>query len=86
MSNKRYIVIDSTKYIGKFSAYDTLTKREIPCHNLATAKSVCKKFNKESLFCEVCECDPCDCNDGCKTDNTKKEDAFESYWRMWGDR
>jgi hypothetical protein len=77
MNSKRYIVIESTRYIGKFSAYDTLTKREIPCHNLATARNVCKEMNKEDKFCQVCECDPCDCNDGCKE---------EEYWKIWGDK
>ena len=36
---KRYIVIKSTKFIGKFSVYDMITGDEIPCHNYATAKN-----------------------------------------------
>jgi len=72
---KRYIVIKSTKFIGKFSVYDMITGDEIPCHNYATAKntSIDKNLTTEtpntntayvssSCFCECCECDPCDCD------------------------
>jgi len=84
MNNKRYIVIESTKYIGKFSVYDIVSKEEIPCHNLATARSICKEKNHQNHLndaCEVCECDPCDCYDGCKPIDSEHE-----YWKMWGDK
>lgn len=45
MSEKRYIIIDSTKFVGKFSVYDTLKKEEHPCHNYATAKNLCQEWN-----------------------------------------
>jgi|11_taG_2_1085331.scaffolds.fasta_scaffold00478_2 hypothetical protein len=63
----RYIIIESTKFIGKFSIYDTVLEVETACHNYATAKSLCAQWNKdtsvcESCICEACECDPCDCH------------------------
>jgi hypothetical protein len=58
----RYIIIDSTKYIGRFSVYDTIEDKETPCHNHATAKSLCKQWNEDHSVCEVYECDPCDCH------------------------
>lgn len=47
-----------------------------------------KDFNP----CEVCECDPCDCYDGCEPIVTKKDDEKnikkidreEEFWKMWG--
>lgn len=58
----RFIIIDSTKYIGKFSVYDTILKIETPCHNHATARTLCTQWNKDSNPCVACECDPCDCH------------------------
>ena len=83
---ERFIVIHSTKFVGKFSIYDTMLEIETPCHNYVTAKTLCKEWNRKNNFCEICRCDPCDCNDGCKPDDTKKNDPFESYWKMWGDK
>lgn len=45
--------------------------------------------------CEVCDCDPCDCYDGCEPITTKNEqekekitdiDLEEEFWKTWGDR
>ncbi len=59
----RYIIIESTRFVGKFSIYDTDLKVETSCHNYATAKSLCERWNKDtSSVCEACECDPCDCH------------------------
>ena len=58
----RYIIIESTKFIGKFSIYDTILEVETSCHNYATAKSLCTEWNKSCNICEACECDPCDCH------------------------
>ena len=77
MSNKRYIVIDSTKFLGKYSVYDTLKKEEHPCHNYATAKNLCKEWNENDKKCPVCKCDPCDCHGS---------GDEEEYWKLWGDR
>ena len=62
MNNKRYIIIDSTKFLGKYSVYDTYNNKETPCHNYATAKNLCDQWNKNSKVCPVCKCDPCDCH------------------------
>ena len=58
----RFIIIESTMYLGKFSVYDTLNEVETPCYNYATARTLCDKWNKESGYCEACDCDPCDCH------------------------
>jgi len=58
----RFIIINSTKYLGKFSIYDTILKKETPCYNLATARECRNRWNKENTFCLSCECDPCDCH------------------------
>ncbi len=58
----RFIIIDSTKFIGKFSVYDTILEIETACHNYATAKSLCAEWNKSCNICEACECNPCDCH------------------------
>ena len=58
----RFVIIESTKYVGKFSVYDTILEKEIPCHNLSTARKCCSRWNLENTFCLVCKCDPCDCH------------------------
>lgn len=66
---ERYIITNSTRFVGKFSVYDTTTGEETPCHNLATARSVTKDKNENWNYtkqisepCECCKCDPCDCD------------------------
>lgn len=72
----RYIIIESSKFINHFSVYDTLLRKEIPCYNLATAKKLVQSLNaNNSTFCDVCECDPCDCHS-----------SEETYWKIIGDR
>ena len=78
MSEKRYIVIDSTKFIGKYSVYDTYGKVETPCHNYATARNLCDEWNKNDNHCSICKCDPCDCHGS--------EDLDDSYWKIIGDK
>jgi len=65
IQKERYVVTDSTKFIGKFSVYDTATGEETPCHNYHTAKNDAKDKNlikQMSSYCDCCECDPCDCD------------------------
>jgi hypothetical protein len=59
---KRYIIINSTKYFEKYVVYDLILEDVIECHNLATAKSVAKELNEKNTFCLACICDPCDCH------------------------
>lgn len=79
---KRFIVIESTKYYGKYSVLDQETGEEMPCHNYATAKDLAERKNKskksKTNFCDVCECDPCDCYDGCEPE--------KELWKTWGDK
>lgn len=51
-------------------------------------------MNEDFNPCEICECDPCDCYDGCEPPPPpeKKEAGEEptlsdeeAYWRYWGD-
>ena len=84
--NKRYIIIDSSKWVGKYSVLDTKTGEEIPCHNYATAKSSCKELNESnSQYCDACECTPCDCHGSEETEDIPN-DPLTSFWKIWGDR
>ena len=84
--NERYVIVDSSKWIGKYSVLDTKTGREFPCHNYATAKSSCKELNENnSNFCNVCECDPCDCHGSEETEDMPN-DPLTSFWKIWGDK
>ena len=67
IQKETYVVIESTKFIGKYSVYNTVTGEETPCHNYHTAKTVARNNNKNlikqvSSSCDCCECDPCDCD------------------------
>lgn len=51
--------------------------------------------NEDFNPCEICECDPCDCFDGCEPEPPpqKKEDKDkekfkqeEEMWKSWGDK
>tara|TARA_R110001606_G_scaffold397267_1_gene573185 strand:- start:325 stop:576 length:252 start_codon:yes stop_codon:yes gene_type:complete len=64
---ERYIITSSTRFVGKFSVYDTISGEETPCHNLATARTIVKDKNENCIkqgsgACECCRCDPCDCD------------------------
>lgn len=50
-------------------------------------------MNEDFNPCEICECDPCDCFDGCepppppeKKEEKEKIDMEEELWKAWGDR
>ena len=47
---KRYIIINSTKYFEKYVVYDLILEDVIECHNLATAKSVAKELNEKNML------------------------------------
>ena len=51
------------------------------------------RMNKDFNPCEICECDPCDCFDGCepppppeKKEEKEKIDMEEELWKAWGDK
>ena len=50
-------------------------------------------MNDDFNPCDICECDPCDCFDGCepppppeKKEEKEKIDMEEVLWKTWGDR
>lgn len=50
-------------------------------------------MNDDFNPCDVCECDPCDCFDGCepppppeKKEEKEKIDMEEVLWKTWGDQ
>lgn len=50
-------------------------------------------MNDDFNPCDICECDPCDCFDGCeplpppeKKEEKEKIDMEEELWKAWGDR
>ena len=50
-------------------------------------------MNDDFNPCEICECDPCDCFDGCepppppkKKEEKEEIDMEEELWKAWGDR
>lgn len=62
---KRYIILECTKYWGSFIVIDTKTDKEIRFKNLASARTHIRMREKEELkFCDTCGCDPCDCHWG----------------------
>lgn len=50
-------------------------------------------MNDDFNPCDICECDPCDCFDGCepppppkKKEEKEEIDMEEVLWKTWGDR
>ena len=50
-------------------------------------------MNEDFNPCDVCECDPCDCFDGCepppppkKKEEKEEIDMEEVLWKTWGDQ
>lgn len=50
-------------------------------------------MNDDFNPCDICECDPCDCFDGCepppppkKKEEKEEIDMEEILWKTWGDR
>ena len=50
-------------------------------------------MNNDFNPCDICECDPCDCFDGCepppppkKKEENEKIDMEEVLWKTWDDR
>jgi len=67
IARKRYVIVESQEYYGKYVVLDRETQEVYKFHNLQSAISFAKTKNKkeeEQLCCEACECDPCDCDWG----------------------
>ena len=83
IQEETYVVIDSTKFIGKYSVYNTATGEETPCHNFHTAKTVARD-NNEKLIKQVSSSYDCCEYDGAadsKVQTMNKEN--ERLWLKW---
>ena len=63
---KRFQIINSREFHGKYEVKDCKTGETYKFHNLASARVWAEAQNKEveKEICEACSCVPCDCNWG----------------------